>query len=495
MISWWEKDDYNYCYLVPPVVLYLIWEKRNLLASLPSVSSWKGLMPFVLGIALFWLGELGGEHFTLYISFWLVVVGLCWMHFGWNKLKTIGFALILILSMFPLPRFLYHKFSVKLKLLSSQLSVAFMHIYGMSAYREGNIIDLGIAKLQVIDACSGLRYLIPLIILGILLAYFFKVALWKRTLLVISTVPLSIITNSLRIALTGILYETWGPWVAEGFFHEFSGWFIFMFSLCLLLLEMWILKKIGGVRLEAEGKKKKDDDQPPTLSGVLLQPQTTKGFMDFVHPPQFIVAVVLLGVTLVLSQSIEFREKIPIKKSFEHFPLQVGEWTGICQSMDQRSIDNLNLSDYVIIDFQDKLGKSVNFYVAYYESQSNGGGIHSPGTCLPSSGWIFNEAGEVTISLQANNGGFMKANRVFMQKNLHKQLCYYWFPQRGRILTNVYQLKIFAFWDALTKQRTNGALVRVITSVYEFEELKDAEERLQIFTREIVPVLSEFIPA
>jgi len=95
--------------------------------------------------------------------------------------------------------------------------------YGMSAFREGNIIDLGFTQLQVVDACSGLRYLYPLIIMAILLAYFFKSAWWKKVVMVMSAVPLTIATNSLRIAMTGVLYEIWGPAVAEDFFHGFSG--------------------------------------------------------------------------------------------------------------------------------------------------------------------------------------------------------------------------------------------------------------------------------
>lgn len=88
----------------------------------------------------------------------------------------------------------------------------------------------------------------------------------------------------------------------------------------------------------------------------------------------------------------------------------------------------------------------------------------------------------------------MRVNRAFMHKSGYKQLSYYWFPQRGRILTNVYQLKIFAFWDALTKHRTDGALVRLITPVYEFEEVDDADTRLQGFMREVVPILAQFLP-
>jgi exosortase D (VPLPA-CTERM-specific) len=488
MISQWEREDYSYCYLVPFIVFYLIWEKRNQLASLPSVSSWNGLMPFILGIVFFWLGELGGEFFTLYISFWLVMVGICWMHLGWEKLKTIAFPLLFSLTMFPFPNFLHNKISVNLKLISSQLGVAMMQLYGMSAYREGNVIDLGFTQLQVVDACNGLRYLFPLIILGILLAYFFRAAFWKKAILVISTLPLSIITNSLRIALTGILYEVWGSKVAEGFFHGFSGWFIFMFSLGVLLLEMWILNKICHRHIQRNTDKSNEKK-------VVQEYRRQGGIQNSFSLPQFVVTVILLGATLALSQGIEFREKIPIKKSFDRFPLKVGEWSGTYQTMEQKFIDALDLSDYAIIEYQNSTGKSVNFYVAYYESQRKGESIHSPATCLPGGGWIFKQAGAVGIPLPANDGGFMKVNRAFMQKSGYKQLSYYWFPQRGRILTNVYQLKIFAFWDALTRQRTDGAMVRVIMPVYGgLEELEEAEKRLQGFMREIVPVLGEFLP-
>ena len=497
MISQWEREDYSYCYLIPFIVLYLIWEKRNQLASLPSVSSWKGLIPFILGIVFFWLGELGGEYFTLYISFWLVMVGICWMHLGWEKLKTIAFPLLFSLTMFPFPNFLHNKISVNLKLISSQLGVAMMQLYGMSAYREGNVIDLGFTQLQVVDACSGLRYLFPLIVLGILLAYFFKAAFWKRVIVVISTIPLSIITNSLRIALTGILYEAWGAKVAEGFFHGFSGWFIFMFSLGVLLLEMRILKKVLPEKSSlVQGSKRQEGGR---LEGWEAEKQASTQNSKFkiqnlFSSPQFVVAVLLLGATWGLSHGIEFREKIPINKSFEYFPVKVGEWSGTRQTMEQKFIDALDLSDYAIIEYQNSTGKSVNFYVAYYESQRKGESIHSPATCLPGAGWIFNQAGAVAIPLPANDGGFMKVNRAFMQKSGYKQFSYYWFPQRGRILTNAYQLKIFAFWDALTRQRTDGAMVRVITPVHGLEELEEAEKRLQGFTREIVPVLGEFLP-
>jgi EpsI family protein len=209
----------------------------------------------------------------------------------------------------------------------------------------------------------------------------------------------------------------------------------------------------------------------------------------------FIVAAILLGATLAISHTVDFREKIPAKKNLEQFPLKIGEWSADRkQPMAQIYIDALDLSEYVIINYQSLRGKKVNFYVAYYESQSKGESIHSPATCLPGSGWSFDQSGTVKITGVKGSNEIMKVNRAVMQSGQNRQLTYYWFPQRGRILNNAYQLKIFTFWDALTQHRTDGALVRVITSVYEDEDLTDAEKRLEKFVRDIEPVLEEYIP-
>jgi len=491
MISTWGGADYTYCYIVPFIVLYLIWENRNSLRQKVSYTSWAGLVPLLLGLLFFWMGELAGEYYTLFISSWLVAVGLCWLHMGWHKLKQIWFPLFISLAMFPLPQFLNTKITLRLKLLSSELGVAIMQLWGMSAHREGNIIDLGYTQLQVVDACSGLRYFFPLILLGVLIAYFYRTRFWKSALIVLSTAPLAIITNGLRIALTGMLYEIWGTKIAEGFFHGFSGWFIFMFSLGILLLEIWLLNKFfpeteEKLRLKAKGQERREEMGEETRNSKLE-------IRNFFSPPQFIVAVILLGVTLAVFNTVDFRENIPIKRPLNEFPLNIDNWTGTCEFMEQKFTDALDLSDYVIVNYQDPMGSSVNFYAAYYESQRKGESIHTPGTCLPGSGWIFNQAGEIDISTPGFHGGTMRVRRAYTQKGVHRQLSYYWFPQRGRILTNAYQLKIYNFWDALTKHRTDGALVRVITPVYEGEAPQKAEERLQGFVREIVPILNQYL--
>ncbi|TRZ88379.1 MAG: VPLPA-CTERM-specific exosortase XrtD [Methanosarcinales archaeon] len=488
VINDWEREEYSYCYLIPFIVIYLIWLKREELIAFDSRPSWWGLLPILLGLAFFWLGELGGEYLTLYISFWLVVVGLCWIHLGWKKLKAFAFPSVFALTMFPLPSFLLTKLTLNLRLISSQLGVAMIQLYGMPAYREGNIIDLGFTQLQVVEACSGLHSLISLVVLCLLLVYFFKASFWKRAVLFISSVPVAIFANSIRIALTAVLYKYFGPGVAQGFFHGFSGWLIFVFCIPVLLLEMKILEKLPPVTSttsdpgEAQGSKPKAQSNEAVIQRSWLN-------------ARFVVVVILLTATVALSHGIEFREEIPSSKPFSEFPLNIGEWSADQrQGMEQKFIDALDLSDYVIADYENDAGKQVNFYVAYYKSQSKGKSIHSPETCLPGSGWIFKQAGAVTIPCSSGDKRSIYVNRAVMEKDGHKQLVYYWFPQRGRILTNAYQLKIYAFWDALTKQRTDGALVRLIAPVHESEGLEEAEARLQKFTGDIVPVLEEYLP-
>ena len=503
MIKWWERDDYNYCYLIPFVVLYLLWDKRERLQHAPSRPTWAGFIPLTFGLMLFWLGELGGEYYTMYLSSWFVLLGLCWMHLGWRKLKIIIFPIAFILTMFPPPNFIYFNLSLKLKLISSQLGVWALQTLGKSAYREGNIIDMGFTQLQVVDACNGLRYLFPLIVLAILVAYFSKSAGWKKLIVVLSAIPISIFVNGLRIASVGLLYPIWGPQVAEGFFHDFSGWIIFMISLGVLLAELWLLNLIfrekrhatyaraQSSRLTAPSGEPRGKEESSKCQG---QSSAEKIKHRGIWPPQFMVAILLLGATAGIAQTVNFREEVPIARSFNHFPLRVGDWAGQLQSMDPEFIDGLNFSDYIIVNFRNGASPAVNLYTAYYESQRKGESIHSPSSCLPGSGWEFHQAGRTEISLADDIHGNLSVNRAVMSNAGHQQLSYYWFPMRGRTLTNIWEMKFYNFWDALTQQRTDGALVRLITPVRKNETIADADLRLQAFAREIVPVLNEFLP-
>ncbi len=489
----WTRGDYSYGVLIPFIVLYLLWEKKDRFFSESSEPTWYGFILFLPGIMLFWVGKLAGEFFILYFSCWLIIAGLCWINFGMEKIKVIAFPLFFSLTMFPLPNFINVKITLKLKLISSKFGVILMRMWGMSAFREGNVIDLGFTKLQVVDACSGLRYLFSMIVLSILIAYFYRGRLWKKLTVIISSVPLTIFSNSLRIALTGILAEKFGQKMITGFFHEFEGLLIFMITLGTMLLEIWIMDRLfPEVQLKIKHMYLNDDpfsiEKPENenagKTGRLNRPASGLSV--------FFASIILLCTTFALAHGVSFRKDIPMKQSFCNFPMKIGKWKGVKLSMEQRFIDVLDFTDYVMADYQDNSGKVVNFYAAYYKSQQKGASIHSPATCLRGGGWRFTRAGRAELSL--SSGKTMPVNRAVIEKGSIRQICYYWFPSRGRILTNAYEMKFFNFWDALTRHRTDGALIRVITLVYPDEDVKTAENRMHRFIKELIPVLKQFLP-
>lgn len=294
----WQRDEFSYCFFIPFVFLYLIFDKNEVFNSVPANPTWKGFWLVGASIVLYWLGELGGEFYSLYLSFWLLIIGICWSHWGWQKMKVVGFPLFFLLTMFPPPNFIFIKISVQLKLIASQIGVSLLQVYGLPVFREGNIIDLGYTQLQVVDACSGLRFLNSLVVLGLLVAYLSRLSLWKKVILVLSTVPLAVLTNSFRIAAVGILYKFFGAQVAEGFFHEFTGWIIFVVAILLLLLEVWILQKIFFKNSFVPQKQVEQKGNIPIAKELQLK--------GIIRQPHFLSTSGLLVMTILLSVGVEF---------------------------------------------------------------------------------------------------------------------------------------------------------------------------------------------
>ena len=486
----------------------------------PLSPSWFGLAPISVGILLYWVGSLGGEYYTLYISSWFLLVGLCWLHLGWQRIKTIRFAFILLLAMFPLPNFVYKNVSLKLQLISSQLGVALIRLYGISAYREGNVIDLGSHQLQVVDACNGLRYLLPLMVLGLILAHFFRASLWKKTLLFLSTIPLAVGVNAFRVALMGVVAESGGPDLMAGFAHAFSGWVVFMAALIIVLLEMIVLQKVGinsfrrttrtagcSAGIDAANPGANSLRQSEALSSDRVRVKSVQGCSagssraggeasgrSAGGHSRFGGAVFLLACTLILSLSFDTRETVAIRQPLRLFPSQIGEWQGKPLAIDSEILSELHLSDYTLMEYACRDKQPVQLYIAYYASQRGGQSCHSPATCLPGTGWVFEQSGLQSLKAPNHAEGFLEVSRAFIQKLGDRQLVYYWFPQRGRVLTNLYELKLYTFWDILTQRRSDGALVRLITRVSGSERVEDADRRMQDFAGVILPLIDQFVP-
>ena len=489
----WNRENYTHCYFIPFLVMFLIWNKRQQLNAVRTYSSWMGLIPFIAGVSFFWLGELGGAHVVLYFSLWFVIIGLLWMHLGWPTIRIIWFAIAMIPAMFPLPNFLTGHISHQLQLISLKLGVSVVKLFGLPASREGNYIEFGLNQMLVLEAGIGLRYFVLIMVSGLVLAYFFKAHTWKRIMLFLSSILLAIAVNSLGIALTAFLFSIWGATVAERFFDWFSGWMTFLLALAFLLIEMLVLWRI----CPAKKRKSSEEAQEEGPLGEETQEREPMHPCITASPRRrvsvCIVGILALGLTLGLSRAVEFREKMPAARPFNQFPMEIGEWTGRRQFMDQIFLNALFFNDYILANYQNREGREINLYVAYYDSQTKGESIQPPSTGLPAR-WTFRESKNAKVILIAHSLPSIEVNRAFMEKQGAKQLVYFWYPMRGRVLTEPYQVKLTNFWDAVTRRRTDGALVRVITPVHKGERMIDAEVRLAGFVREVVPILDQFIP-
>ena len=300
-----------------------------------------------------------------------------------------------------MPVFLYASLSSHLQLWSSALGVGFLQLVGVTAFREGNVIDLGPVQLQVVEACSGIRYLLPLTSLALLCAYLYKDRMWKRVVLVLSSIPISVLVNGFRIGMIGVLVEWYGQGAAEGFYHLFEGWVLFMTSLGLLILEMWVLARIGtmGDRSSLLNRFTWADQNSNVISAGTLQPLRPPSPATFASAslkasnrlfpgPAYLCSVALLvPVALASTLMVERAEVPPPRAMFVDFPMKLDGWLGTSLTLEKQYIDALRFDDYVLADYRFGDGQQVNLYAAYYRSQRKGQSAHSPQSCLPGGGW------------------------------------------------------------------------------------------------------------
>jgi len=369
-----------------------------------------------------------------------------------------------------------------MQLFSSTLGVMILQTLGIPVFQEGNIIDLGQTKLQVIDACSGLRYLFPLMSLGFLIAFLFKGPFWKRALIFLSTIPLTLGINSLRIAITGILVNIFGPHAAEGLMHDVEGFFVFGFCMILLFVEVWLLSRDKqtpcGINF--------DDLQIP--SGKIL------GEKPAVKAPT--IAAVALSLSIACLSLItdpgSRQDQIPARESFLSFPLSLGQWKGQTVTVEQDLLNTLDATDYWNASYtrSDAPG-NVDVFMTYYDQQRTGHSAHSPANCIPGSGWKVVNRKIIPVELKDRT---LAVTRMHIQKGPQALLVYYWFDQRGRLINEQYRAKWFLLVDAIVKKRTDGAIIRLMTPIAQQEEKNAADQRLVDFLLDFYPITKRYIP-
>jgi exosortase len=234
-LQWVHDPDASHGFFVPLFAAYMVWERWPAVTALRGEPSWWGVPWLVVGLGVMAVGVVGAELFLARISLLIVLGGLVVMFLGWNHLRAVWFPLAVLVLMIPIPKLLLNQLTMPLQRLAAVLATNMLSFLGVVVNREGNIIHLPLLDLGVEEACSGIRSLMSLMTLALICGYFLDRRLWVRVTLVLAAVPIAVFANSMRIVITGLLVQHWDAERALGFFHQFSGFVVFLVSVALLL--------------------------------------------------------------------------------------------------------------------------------------------------------------------------------------------------------------------------------------------------------------------
>jgi len=486
LLSRWMNDEaYNHGFILLLLIAYLLFQERADIRALKFSYSWIGFTGFTAMVVIMLVSYVTQIQTLQYQAFLGAMCLLALAVMGRASLKIL-LPISLLIFAIPLPFFTQVALTADLQLLSTNLATTVLRALEIPVYLEGNIIDLGGYKLQVVEACAGLNFMVPLLGFSHIFAYMFKTAMWKRVLLVVSSVPISIFLNSTRIAVTGVLMDWYDINSAEGFFHAFQGWLIFLISIVFLIVELILLNKVGSRRVDLQemfnlgGRTSGDSSRVPVETRKL--PKTLI--------PGLVVSLVAVSLTLYLESKPEI---IPKRPQFTFFPEKINEWKGRQFPGSLEQMELLGADDHLFADYRyGENNQAIGLYIAYFDRQSDDKNPHSPKACLPGSGWDILSIEQVSKKIHSDLS--IPVNKMIIQNGIQKQVLYYWFNLHGRKIADEYSMKSYMLRDRLLLNRSDGAIVRLTSGIYPGEDINMVEQRLDKFLSDLDPVLDEFIP-
>jgi exosortase D (VPLPA-CTERM-specific) len=489
LVEAWSTPEYSHGPLIPLISLYLfLRELRKTPRADPAepVRRMPGILVLTLGLGLGMIGNLVQIPDIVAYAVIVWVMGLVLVCFGWDRGKAHWAPVLHLVFMLPLPQFMYWQLTIFLQGVSSEIGVWFIELAQIPVFLDGNIIDLGVYKLQVAEACSGLRYLFPILSFSYLFAILYRGPLWHKAVLLLSAAPITVFMNSFRIGVIGILVNHFGIEQAEGFLHFFEGWVIFLACVGILFAMAIAMQRLTPNPL-------------PLSEAIDLD---TNGLGPIFARVLSITPSVMLGLGALVgglfSLALYFFPApptvLPDRTPFMLFPREIANQYGAFESLDPAVAKTLAADDYVAASYSGGGKSPVNVFVAYYDDQTNGAGIHSPEVCLPVGGWEVFSIDPAEVSFPDTTYGTFELNRSVIQKGLNKQMVYYWFEQRGRRMTNDFLAKLVVVYDSWMRGRRDGALIRFVTPIHPDETEADADARLQAFMAEALKVMPRYVP-
>jgi exosortase D (VPLPA-CTERM-specific) len=480
---WAYEEEYGYGFVAAAIVPILLWKNWNYIKSTSNDSVISGVWVLLAAEILAVFGTLAQSYFVEQVGLVTALLGLAVVVAGTGPLRLFLALYVILLLTIPMPYTLQAILTLKLQLISTDIGVWIIQLLGIPVFSEGNVIDLGIYKLQVAEACSGLRYLLPLTCISFMLACVYQAPMWKRAIIFASAPLITVLINSFRIAVIAVLVNRFGSQMAEGFLHQFEGWVIFLFGAALLIGEIVVLERfrVAGLSFDIFGNE--------------ARPKSDRRLALRTRPVLISVGACCIAAALVGAITWQHSHTASISREvFSSFPRQLGNWNGREGRLDPDVLSILKATDYYVGDFAQSGPQSVNLFVAYYDALSKGAAIHSPRVCLPGAGWEFAAFEERPFTeLSTSTPGTF--NRVVIQKGEDKILMYYWYDQRDRRTANEFMMKLYLLIDSVRVGRSDGALVRIYTPVSNGQgALAAADGRLKGFAAQALPALARYLP-
>jgi exosortase len=247
-----SDPNFQHGIFVPIFALFVLWQDRKKLSAIPWDPSWLGLPLVLVSLLTLMLGVFGAENFLSRGSLLILLAGLIILFQGWAFFRAVLFPWAFLILMIPVPNLILQQLTFPLQLYAAKLATGLLELVGVPVLRQGNVIILASMPLDVAEACSGIRSLLTLVTLAIIYGYLMETRMWVRVVLAVSALPIAVAANSFRIFGTGLLVQYWDPDKAEGFFHTFSGWLIFVVALILLFAFHSVISRIWKTNPETK---------------------------------------------------------------------------------------------------------------------------------------------------------------------------------------------------------------------------------------------------
>jgi exosortase D (VPLPA-CTERM-specific) len=496
--DWWTDENYSHGLLVPFVIGYIVYlefDELKKAASKPSFLFGSTLTAFALLMLLG--GTLGAELFTQRISLVLMIVGIVVYFFGLQILKMLVVPFTLLLLAIPIPQIIFNKIAFPLQIYASQMAVWGIRLFEVPSVRKGNVIEIlpngatQVIALEVVEACSGIRSLMTLVTLALILAYFTRSEnqstegkrfgflknfdFWRTIILMLAAIPIAVFTNAARVTGTGILTYYYGKRATESTIHEASGWLVYVAALALLITFNFVLKRFRVQSPESRVQSAEIPNPKPQIP-------------NSIYP---LLAALIIGGVFI--NWFEQRGEAEVsRRPLSEITSNLGDWRqkGDAIRFDASTETVLRTTDYTMREFTLPDGRIANLYVGYYASQRTGATYHSPQNCLPGAGWMMNQPQFVEI--KTPTGKAFTANKFIVENGVHTEVLIYWYQGRGRSEASEYADKINTVWDSVVRRRSDGAMVRVMTSVGGDEE--KATAAAVDLAANTADKLSDFVP-